>query len=123
MNHRTYARLAECAESCLQAGLNVIVDATFLERANRDLLRGISRRLRAHCVIVACQASEATARSRAHERMLAGTDVSDADEDVVTRQLRHLTPLSIAECHNVVIARTHEPRVVECTIAAVRKLL
>jgi uncharacterized protein len=123
MDHRTYARLAECAESCLQAGLNVIVDATFLERTNRDLLRGIARRLRVHCAIVACQASEATARTRVQERMLAGTDISDADEDVVSQQLRHLTPLSIAECHNVVIARTNEPRVVECTVAALRKLL
>jgi predicted kinase len=123
MDHRTYARLAECAESCLQAGLNVIVDATFLERTNRDLLRGIARRLRVHCAIVACQASEATARTRVQERMLARTDISDADEDVVSQQLRHLTPLSIAECHNVVIARTHEPRVAECTIAALRKLL
>jgi uncharacterized protein len=122
MNHRTYARLAECAESCLQAGLNVIVDATFLERTDRDLLRGVARRLRANFAIVACQASEATARTRVRERTLARTDVSDADEDVVAHQLRHLTPLSIAECHNVVIARTHEPRVVECTVAAIRKL-
>jgi uncharacterized protein len=122
MNHRTYARLAECAESCLEAGLNVIVDATFLERTDRDLLRGVARRLRANFAIVACQASEATARTRVHERTLAGSDVSDADEDVVTQQLRHLTPLSIAECHNVVIARTHEPRVVECTVAAIRKI-
>ena len=123
INHRTYARLADCAESCLQAGLNVIVDATFLERTNRDLLRGIARRLRVHCAIVACQASEPTVRDRVHERVLAATDVSDADEDVLTRQLRHLTPLSIAECHNVVIARTQEPRVVECTVAALRKLI
>jgi hypothetical protein len=123
MNHRTYARLAECAESCLQAGLNVIVDATFLERTDRDLLRGVARRLRAHCAIVACQASEATARNRIQERMHAGSDISDADQDVLTRQLSRSTPLSIAECHNVVIARTHDPRVVECTVAAIRKLI
>jgi uncharacterized protein len=123
MNHRTYARLAECAESCLQAGLNVIVDATFLERSDRDLLRGVARRLRSNCAIVTCQTNEATARSRVHERMMAESDISDADEDVLTHQLRHLTPLSIAECHNVVIARTQEPRVVECTVAAIRKLV
>lgn len=123
MNHRTYARLAECAESCLQAGLNVIVDATFLERTDRDLLRGIARRLRAHCAIVACQANEATVRTRVQERTLAGTDLSEADEGVLTHQLHHMTPLSIAECHNVVIARTQEPQVVECTVAAIRKLI
>lgn len=123
MNHRTYARLAECAESCLQAGLNVIVDATFLERTDRDLLRGVARRLRAQFAIVACQASESTARNRVHERMLAGSDISDANEDVVTRQLRRFTPLSIAECHNVVIARTHEPRIVERTVDTIRRLI
>lgn len=123
MNHRTYARLAECAESCLQAGLNVIVDATFLERADRDLLRGVARRLRTNFAIVTCQASEATLRAQVQERVLAGSDVSDADEDVLTHQLHHLTPLSIAECHNVVIARTREPRVVERTVAAIRQLI
>ena len=123
MNHRTYARLAECAESCLQAGLNVVVDATFLERADRDLLRGVARRLRAHFAIVTCQASEATLRERVHDRALVGTDVSDADEEVLSHQLQHLTPLSIAECHNVVIARTREPRVVERTTAAIRQLI
>lgn len=123
MKHRTYARLAECADSCLQAGLNVIVDATFLERADRDLLRAVARRLRTRCAIVSCQADEATLRDRVHDRGLAGTDVSDANQDVITRQLRHSTALSIAECHNVVIARTHEPEVVERTVAAIRRLI
>jgi hypothetical protein len=123
MNHRTYARLAECAESCLQAGLNVVVDATFLERSDRDLLRGVARRLRTHFAIVTCQATEATLRDQVHERTLARTDVSDADEDVLTRQMAHMSPLSIAECHNVVIARTHEPRVVDRTVAAIRQLI
>lgn len=123
MKHRTYARLAECADSCLQAGLNVVVDATFLERADRDLLRAVARRLRTRCAIVSCQEDEATLRDRVRDRRLAGTDVSDANEDVITRQLRHSTPLSIAECHNVVMARTHEPEVVERTVAAIRRLI
>lgn len=123
MNHRTYARLAECAESCLLAGLNVVVDATFLERADRDLLRGVARRLRTRFAIVACQASEATLLAQVRDRLLAGTDVSDANEDVVTRQLRRAKPLSIAECHDVVIARTHEPHIVEHTVAALHQLV
>ena len=123
MNRRTYSRLAECAESCLLAGLNVVVDATFLERADRDLLRGVARRLRTRFAIIACQASEATLRAQVRERTLAGTDVSDAGEDVLTRQLDHSTPLSIAECHEVVIARTHEPHIVERTVTALQHLV
>jgi hypothetical protein len=42
---------------------------------------------------------------------------------VLSKQLRHLTPLSIAECHNVVIARPREPRVVERTVAAIQQLI
>jgi hypothetical protein len=41
-SHRTYARLLECAESCLKGGVDVIVDAAFLSRGHRDS-RGINK--------------------------------------------------------------------------------
>jgi len=36
---RTFDRLAECARAVLRAGHPVIVDAAFLRRAERDVLR------------------------------------------------------------------------------------
>lgn len=119
MNHRTYARLAECAESCLQAGFNVVVDAAFLEAADRELFRGLAKRLRARFFIASCRADEDTLRAQLRARSLAGTDVSDADNSVLTEQLRRWVPLSTAECHEAVIARTSEPDVLERVVTAI----
>jgi predicted kinase len=55
-SRRTYERLAECAENCLRAGLNTIVDAAFLDPAERALFHALARRLDARFAIVACRA-------------------------------------------------------------------
>lgn len=54
-NHRTYSRLLDCAENCLRAGFSVIVDAAFLDAADRELFQGLALRLRANYLIVSCQ--------------------------------------------------------------------
>ncbi len=120
MNHRTYARLADCAESCLQAGFNVVVDATFLERTDRDLFRGLARGLRTRFIIVSCSADEDTLRARVQARSFTGKDPSDADSEVLTEQLRHWTPLTIAEREETVVAKTFDPAAVEHVITAIR---
>lgn len=54
-NHRTYSRLLYCAENCLRTGFNVVVDAAFLDAADRELFQSLARRLRTHYLIVSCQ--------------------------------------------------------------------
>ena len=85
---RTYARLAEIAATLLDAGIDVVVDAAFLRRTERDDFAALARQHRAHPVLVDCRAPEAVLRERLQRRAAEGRDPSDADGAVLTRQLR-----------------------------------
>lgn len=95
--HRTYRKLAECADSALSGGCSVVVDATFLERAQRDLFRALASRHRCSYLIVSCTADAATLGTRVDLRAQGGTDPSEADRAVLDHQLRSLQPLSADE--------------------------
>lgn len=91
---RTYARLAELAEAVIHAGFNVVVDATFLKRAQREQFRRLAERLRVPFQILDFPADEATLRKRLLQRKRQGGDASDATLAVLERQLRTQEPLS-----------------------------
>jgi predicted kinase len=120
VSHRTYARLVECAESCLQAGFNVVVDAASLDPADRELVRGISTRLQTGFRIVSCQADTATLFERLRDRAREGKDPSDADVAVLQAQLRGVRPFTAAEEGHVITADTRERDVVERVVDALR---
>jgi uncharacterized protein len=88
LTRRTYGRLAECAQSCLRAGLSVIVDASFLRHADRVMFRRLAADMRVPCVIVACRAEPATLTARLSERARARNDASDATLSILDAQLR-----------------------------------
>jgi aminoglycoside phosphotransferase family enzyme/predicted kinase len=92
-SRRTYQRLATLTETVVGAGFPVIVDATFLQRKQRDHFQRLAARLGASFGILAFTADEATLRRRIRERSQGGRDASDADEGVLARHLRTLEPL------------------------------
>ncbi len=53
---RTYAHLAQQAARVIEAGFTVLVDATFLKRAQRDAFRRLAARLGVPFTILACRA-------------------------------------------------------------------
>jgi aminoglycoside phosphotransferase family enzyme/predicted kinase len=112
-SHRTYARLAECVEHCLNARLNTIVDASFLEPADRAMFRSLAQRMRVPCLIVSCQADPITLAERLLERSAARTDPSDADLAVLDTQLREIQPFAAAEQRSVIAVDTSEPGAVQ----------
>lgn len=87
MNRRTYAHLVQLAEGLLVAGWPVIVDAAFLARWQRDLLRDLAQRHRVEFSILDIQAEPATLRERVRLRAAKGIDASEADERVLEHQL------------------------------------
>ncbi|WP_026201354.1 bifunctional aminoglycoside phosphotransferase/ATP-binding protein [Cupriavidus sp. UYPR2.512] len=94
---RTYCRLlAVCRLGC-SAGFPMIADATFLARVERERFAAQARRLGVPFAIVACEASPETLRARIASRARAGGDLSDADVDVVAKQMRIQDPLTEAE--------------------------
>jgi aminoglycoside phosphotransferase family enzyme/predicted kinase len=119
-SHRTYARLADCAESCLHAGLSVIVDAAFLDVTDRRLLRTLAARLKVSCAIVSCESDPITLSQRVDERARERKDVSDATLAVLDAQLRGIQPFEPAEESCVIHIDTAEPHAVQRVTNAIR---
>ena len=94
---RTYQRLLELADRLLGAGWSVIVDATFLKRADRASFRALAQRAGAAFSILAPQASVEQLRERILARQLQGQDASEATLAVLARQLRVIEPLAPEE--------------------------
>jgi len=96
-NAGTYERLEELASGVVAAGYPVIVDATFLHRADRDRFRALAAREHGVLEIADCQAPEAILRRRVAERERGGHDVSDAGVAVLQAQLDRREPLGADE--------------------------
>jgi aminoglycoside phosphotransferase family enzyme/predicted kinase len=119
MTRRTYARLALCAESCLLAGVNTIVDATFLDREDRRQFRELAGRLGVSFVIVSCRATEAELARRIAARRTKN-DPSDADLAILDQQLRHLEPLPADEDTQVIHVDTMAQDAVSGAVSAIQ---
>jgi aminoglycoside phosphotransferase family enzyme/predicted kinase len=91
---RTYGHLLELAEALLNAGLSVIVDATFLKREQREEQRRLAERLGAAFAILDCRAPVETLRKRIEARARAGADPSEADPAVLESQIAGQEPLT-----------------------------
>ena len=101
MNAATYERLSQLAEVVLASGHHVILDATFLRRAERDAARQLAARLGRACRILHFEADPQVLRQRLRERAAEGRDASDADESVLALQLGRLEALQPDEAAGV----------------------
>lgn len=90
---RTYDHLHNWAGAWLRAGWSVVVDATFLQRAERDRFRALAQRSGLAFGILAPLATPAQLRERIQTRRALGQDASEASLDVLAQQLRELEPL------------------------------
>ncbi len=93
----TYERLRALAREIVGAGCIAIVDATFLERAQRDSFRALATELGVPFAIVAFEAKETTLRARIVRRKRGDRDASDADLAVLARQKASAESLTAAE--------------------------
>lgn len=94
---RTYAHLRQLADLLLRAGWSVIVDASFLTRADRASFRALAQGVGVDFAILAPQATAAQLRERIHARAMRGSDASEATLDVLEDQLHTLEPLGVDE--------------------------
>lgn len=93
----TYQRLRELAQIIVDAGYGVIIDATFLKRAQRDIFRALAKRAGIPFAIIDFVASECALRDRVAARSRQGDDASDADMAVLEHQLHTHQPLQADE--------------------------
>jgi uncharacterized protein len=94
VDRRTYERLASLARTVVRAGYTVAVDAAFLKRWQRDLLRATASELGVRFVIADCSAPPSVLRERVMRRLDRGGDASEATLDVLASQLAGEEPLA-----------------------------
>jgi aminoglycoside phosphotransferase family enzyme/predicted kinase len=123
ISRRTYARLLECAASCLKGGVDAIVDAAFLNGADRRLFRDLAMREGFRFVMLACEADHVVLTERIQKRVQLRIDPSDAGVKVLNRQLRNREPLSADEQSGVIRVDTTEPQACQRAFAAIRDRL
>jgi predicted kinase len=123
INRRAYARLLECAESCLSGGVRTIVDAAFLVGAERRLFRDFAVRKGLPFMIVMCEADRGVLAERIKKRGQLHVDPSEANADVLDWQLQNTEPLSAEERSHVIVVETTEPKACQQACAAIRKRL
>jgi hypothetical protein len=97
-----YQKLFEMAELLLGEGLNVIIDASFLRKVDRDAVLWLAERCNVAAVFVDATAHETTLISRLESRGAAGRDASDADVDVLRFQIASADALTEQELSRTV---------------------
>jgi predicted kinase len=83
---KVYAGLLHLADRLLAQSYWVILDATFLHRAERDAARAVAQKQGRPCAVLHCHAPDAVLESRIRARAQAGGDPSDADVSILHRQ-------------------------------------
>jgi uncharacterized protein len=93
----TYTTLSQFSKIALTAGYNVIVDATCLHHAERDLLQTTAKNCAARFAILNCTADDQILNQRVTARQVKKHDASEADLTVLNWQRASLEPLSDVE--------------------------
>lgn len=93
----TYSRLAESAAAVARSGYIALVDATFLKAEYRDRFAALAQAAGVAFAIIDCDAPPDLLRARIRERRKASDNVSDADLQVLERQLQQRDRLTPAE--------------------------
>jgi len=102
MTDEVYRHLAKLAGLLLTAGYRTVLDATFLQRAQRDLLRDLAQRLHVPLVILHCHAPRSFLEHSIAQRARAGGDASEADMQVLQHQIVTQQPLDGTEIADVI---------------------
>ena len=100
-----YDHLLEMAGELLRAGLNVILDASFLSASHRRLAMQAAKNSGAGYVLLRTSAAEAELRERLSDRMGRST-VSEADAAVLCHQFESADPLTEREMHAAITVDT-----------------
>ncbi|WP_116140354.1 AAA family ATPase [Trinickia diaoshuihuensis] len=105
-----YRHLASLTGTLLDAGLPVVVDASFLRRSHRTCFLELAKRHGASACIVDVDAPPALLLERLRRRAKSRDEPSDADEAILTRQTIESEPLDASEASLSVTIDATSPR-------------
>ena len=101
---RVYREMFARAREILQGGKPVCLDASFLDRTQREEALDLARETGANLLAIVCHCNEAVVAKRLHRRSVEGGDASDADYAIYQRQKAHFEgwdPLPAYRCFAV----------------------
>lgn len=98
---RVYARLLALAELLLRANFSVVVDATFLKKAQRLPFLNLAAQGGYRCQILHLENDPQTLQQRLLKRAEDPANISDATLEVLQQQLQEFEPFSIEELPHV----------------------
>jgi len=121
-HQQTYRKLAELTRTIVSAGYPVIVDAAFLQQAEREHFRQLAESLGCGFAILDLQAPPEILQQRVEQREKTGLDASEATVAVLQRQLTYDEALSEKEkCRAIPVDARHYSS--EEILATTRRLL
>ena len=94
ITERTYQRLLALTAMIGEAGMSVIVDATFLQRRQRRLFQQLAEQKAWPFLVIDCVADEPTLHQRIDQRLHAGNDASEATAAVLVKQMASDEPVA-----------------------------
>jgi aminoglycoside phosphotransferase family enzyme/predicted kinase len=103
ISRETYRRLHAAAYMVLDAGCPVILDATFLDKEQRELMRRLAQTSGAPFIILDVRAPDEVLRARILARHQDRSEISDADLQVLEYQLAHHEPLGAEELDHTLV--------------------
>ncbi len=118
---RTYNYLLEQANVVLDAGISVIIDATFLKRVQRSQFQKLANKYNVPFIILAFTAPETVLHERILQRNKTGKDASEAGIEVLGVQLASQDKLSEDEMPNTVDIDTTMQFSIERIIEAIKR--
>ena len=119
---KTYQRLFELAKVIIEAGWNVIVDATTLKAWQRSLFRELAESLNVPFLLLYFSADLKVLESRIAAREAAGGDPSDATIEVLANQLSGLELLSDSEQAEAVAIPANQEWTTELLVQLVNRV-
>jgi predicted kinase len=101
-----YESLIDVVDGLIDAGYNAIADASFLRRADRQLLATLAESKGVALVWIDVSANNDELHRRLQNRSAAHDDASEADTAVLEYQYQHADPLTAAEAARTVFIET-----------------
>lgn len=108
-HNQTYRHLEKMAREILQTGFPVIVDATFLKRADREPFKILANMLQMPFYILHLHAEKPTLRQRIIGRQKSEKDASEATQQVLEQQFQNSEELTREEIASSWVINTEHP--------------
>lgn len=93
MTERTYSRMAREAEKQVVKSNGAILDATFIQKSNRDKILRLADKLKVPLIFIRCVASDEATKERLTQRAAEGRDLSDGRWEIYTQQKKIQQPV------------------------------